>query len=84
MEAEGSACPKAALAAANRQIWSGVSLFADGWPVKRIGEETFRLCNQYLDEVVTVSNDQICAARKDIFDDCRAIAEPSGACPWRA
>jgi threonine dehydratase len=47
--------------------------------VKRIGEETFRLCNQYLDEVVTVSNDQICAALKDIFDDCRAIAEPSGA-----
>jgi threonine dehydratase len=42
-------------------------------------QETFRLCNQYLDEVVTVSNDQICAALKDIFDDCRAIAEPSRA-----
>ena len=56
-----------------------VSLFADGVAVKRIGEETFRLCRQYLDEVITVSNDEICAALKDIFEDTRAIAEPSGA-----
>ncbi|WP_256745211.1 threonine ammonia-lyase, biosynthetic, partial [Aeromonas hydrophila] len=79
VEAEGSACLKAALAAGEPVNLERVSLFADGVAVKRIGEETFRLCNQYLDEVVTVSNDQICAALKDIFDDCRAIAEPSGA-----
>lgn len=79
VEAEGSACLKAALAAGEPVNLDRVSLFADGVAVKRIGEETFRLCNQYLDEVVTVSNDQICAALKDIFDDCRAIAEPSGA-----
>lgn len=79
VEAECSACLKAALAAGEPVNLDRVSLFADGVAVKRIGEETFRLCNQYLDEVVTVSNDQICAALKDIFDDCRAIAEPSGA-----
>ncbi|WP_068978249.1 MULTISPECIES: threonine ammonia-lyase, biosynthetic [Aeromonas] len=79
VEAEGSACLKAAMAAGEPVNLDRVSLFADGVAVRRIGEETFRLCNQYLDEVVTVSNDQICAALKDIFDDCRAIAEPSGA-----
>ncbi|EOD54247.1 threonine ammonia-lyase, biosynthetic [Aeromonas molluscorum] len=79
VEAEGSACLKAALEAGEPVNLERVSLFADGVAVKRIGTETFRLCNQYLDEVVTVSNDQICAALKDIFDDCRAIAEPSGA-----
>lgn len=79
VEAEGSACLKAALVAGEPVNLERVSLFADGVAVRRIGEETFRLCNQYLDEVVTVSNDQICAALKDIFDDCRAIAEPSGA-----
>ncbi|MCS3456905.1 threonine dehydratase [Aeromonas sp. BIGb0405] len=79
VEAEGSACLKAALEAGEPINLERVSLFADGVAVKRIGTETFRLCNQYLDEVVTVSNDQICAALKDIFDDCRAIAEPSGA-----
>ncbi|MGY4026450.1 threonine ammonia-lyase, biosynthetic [Aeromonas rivuli] len=79
VEAEGSACLKAALEAGEPINLDRVSLFADGVAVKRIGTETFRLCNQYLDEVVTVSNDQICAALKDIFDDCRAIAEPSGA-----
>ncbi len=83
-EEEGSACLKAALAAGEPVNLERVSLFADGVAVKRIGEETFRLCNQYLDEVVTVSNDQICAALKDIFDDCRAIAEPSGPCRWPA
>ncbi|MFS1163707.1 threonine ammonia-lyase, biosynthetic, partial [Aeromonas salmonicida] len=79
VEAEGSACLKAAMEAGEPVNLDRVSLFADGVAVKRIGTETFRLCNQYLDEVVTVSNDQICAALKDIFDDCRAIAEPSGA-----
>ncbi|MFR9718873.1 threonine ammonia-lyase, biosynthetic [Aeromonas diversa] len=79
VEADGSACLKAAMTAGKPVSLDRVSLFADGVAVRRIGEETFRLCDQYLDEVVTVSNDQICAALKDIFDDCRAIAEPSGA-----
>ena len=79
VEAEGSACLQAAWEAGTPVNLERVSLFADGVAVKRIGEETFRLCHQYLDEVITVSNDEICAALKDIFEDTRAIAEPSGA-----
>ena len=79
VEAEGSACLKAALEAGEPVNLARVSLFADGVAVKRIGDETFRVCREYLDEVVTVSNDEICAALKDIFEDTRAIAEPSGA-----
>lgn len=47
--------------------------------MKRIGDETFRLCREYLDDVITVDSDAICAAVKDLFEDVRAIAEPSGA-----
>src|SRR6202000_2137829 len=56
-----------------------VGLFADGVAVRRVGEETFRLARQYVDEIVLVSTDQICAAIQDIFQDTRAIAEPAGA-----
>jgi threonine dehydratase len=56
-----------------------VGIFADGVAVRRVGEETFRLARQYVDEVVLVSTDQICAAIQDIFEDTRAIAEPAGA-----
>jgi threonine dehydratase len=47
--------------------------------IQVMGDETFRLCNALLDDVITVSNDEICAAIKDIFDDTRVIAEPAGA-----
>ncbi len=56
-----------------------VGIFADGVAVRRVGEETFRLARQYVDEVILVSTDQICAAIQDIFEDTRAIAEPAGA-----
>lgn len=56
-----------------------VGLFADGVAVKRVGKETFRLAQEWVDEVVVVSNDEICAAVRDLFEDCRAILEPSGA-----
>jgi threonine dehydratase len=56
-----------------------VGIFADGVAVRRVGEETFRLARQYVDEIVLVSTDQICAAIQDIFEDTRAIAEPAGA-----
>jgi len=79
VEAEGSACLKAAWEKGEPVPLNYVSLFADGVAVKRIGTETFRVLREYLDEVITCSNDEICAALKDIFDDTRAIAEPSGA-----
>ncbi|EOX4181625.1 threonine ammonia-lyase, biosynthetic [Vibrio cholerae] len=79
VEPEDSACLKAALDAGKPVVLGQVSMFADGVAVKRIGDETFRLCQQYIDDHVTVSSDEICAAVKDIFEDTRAIAEPSGA-----
>ena len=56
-----------------------VGLFADGVAVKLVGEETFRLCQMYVDEVIRVGNDAICAAIKDVFEDTRSILEPAGA-----
>jgi len=79
VEAEDSACLLSAWQQGEPTNLESVGLFADGVAVKRIGEQTFRLCYQYLDDVITVSTDEICAAIKDIFDDCRAIAEPAGA-----
>lgn len=79
VEAEESACLQAAIAAGKPVPLPHVGIFADGVAVKIIGEETFRLCQMYVDEVMTVSSDEICAAIKDIFDDTRVIAEPAGA-----
>lgn len=56
-----------------------VGVFADGTAVKVLGDETWRLCNEYVDEVVRVLTDELCAAIKDIFEDTRLIVEPSGA-----
>lgn len=79
VESDESACLQAALAAGKPVPLEHVGIFADGVAVKIIGDETFRLCQQYIDEVITVSTDEICAAIKDIFDDTRVIAEPAGA-----
>ncbi|WP_380184463.1 threonine ammonia-lyase, biosynthetic [Kalamiella sp. sgz302252] len=79
VEAEDSACLKAALEAGEPVDLPRVGLFAEGVAVKRIGSETFRLCREYLDDIVTVDSDAICAAMKDLFEDVRAVAEPSGA-----
>lgn len=56
-----------------------VGVFADGTAVKVLGNETWRLCQKYVDEVVRVNTDETCAAIKDIFEDTRSIVEPSGA-----
>ncbi len=79
VEAEDSACLKAALDAGHPVDLPRVGLFAEGVAVKRIGDETFRLCQEYLDDIITVDSDAICAAMKDLFEDVRAVAEPSGA-----
>lgn len=79
VEANDSACLKAALEAGNPVDLEQVGLFADGVAVKRIGENTFDLIQQYCDEVITVTTDEICASIKDIFEQTRVIAEPAGA-----
>ncbi len=67
------------LKAGYRLRLSQVGLFADGVAVREVGEETFRLCQQYVDEIILVDTDDICAAIKDVFQDTRSILEPAGA-----
>lgn len=67
------------LQAGQRVTLSQVGLFADGVAVRQVGEETFRLCQEWVDEIILVDSDAICAATKDIFEDTRVILEPSGA-----
>ena len=67
------------LKAGERVTLPRVGIFADGVAVKRVGAETFRLAQRYVDEIVLVSTDEICAAIQDIFEDTRSIAEPAGA-----
>jgi threonine dehydratase len=67
------------LKAGKRVRLEHVGLFADGAAVKYVGEETFRLCQQYVDEMVLVDTDALCAAIKDVFEDTRAVLEPAGA-----
>ena len=67
------------LAAGHRVRLDQVGLFADGVAVKQVGEETFRLCRELVDEMVLVDTDDICAAIKDVFEDTRSILEPAGA-----
>ncbi|HIM58327.1 MAG TPA: threonine ammonia-lyase, biosynthetic [Gammaproteobacteria bacterium] len=62
-----------------RVILPEVGRFADGVAVRQIGEKTFEIAKQMVDEVVLVSNDEICAAIKDIYEDVRSISEPAGA-----
>lgn len=58
---------------------SDVGLFSDGTAVKQVGEETFRLTRELVDDFVTVDTDTVCAAIKDAFEDTRSILEPAGA-----
>ena len=70
---------KRSLAAGHRVRLEQVGLFADGVAVSQVGEQTFGLCQQFVDEVVLVSTDEICAAIKDVFQENRSILEPAGA-----
>ncbi|HIK27295.1 MAG: threonine ammonia-lyase, biosynthetic [Oscillatoriaceae bacterium SKW80] len=67
------------LKAGYRVRLSQVGLFADGVAVREVGEETFRLCQQYVDDIILVDTDDTCAAIKDVFEDTRSILEPAGA-----
>ena len=67
------------LKAGRRITLAHVGLFADGVAVKQVGAETFRLARKYVDEMVLVDTDEICAAIKDVFEDTRSILEPAGA-----
>jgi threonine dehydratase len=79
VQPEDSDAMARSLAAGRRITLPHVGLFADGVAVKQVGQETFRLARQYVDDVVVVDTDAICAALKDVFEDTRAILEPAGA-----
>jgi threonine dehydratase len=78
VEAEESASMKAAFEAGEPVNLPEIGHFAEGVAVKRTGDLTFSICHQLLDEIITVDNDEICAAVQDVYEDTRAIAEPAG------
>ena len=78
VEPEDSAAMRDSVAAGHAITLDHVGIFADGVAVKRVGEHTLRLCQQYVDEYITVDTDQICAAIRDIFENTRSIVEPAG------
>ncbi|MEP7244640.1 MAG: threonine ammonia-lyase, biosynthetic [Gammaproteobacteria bacterium] len=79
VEPEDAATMHDSLRAGKRITLDRVGIFADGVAVKRVGEETFNLCREHVDEVLLVDTDEICAAIQDVFEDTRSIVEPSGA-----
>ncbi|MAD66887.1 MAG: threonine ammonia-lyase, biosynthetic [Porticoccaceae bacterium] len=79
VESDDAACLDAAMKAGKRVRLKEVGIFADGTAVAEVGKETFRILKDLVDEVITVSTDEICAAIKDVYNDTRAICEPSGA-----
>ncbi len=79
VEPDDAACLQAAMEKGRRVRLKHVGIFADGAAVAQIGKETFRVLRETVDEVITVSTDEICAAIKDVFEDTRSIAEPAGA-----
>ena len=78
VEPDDSAAMRDSLAAGEPVSLEHVGIFADGVAVRRVGDETFRLCQEFVDEIITVDTDQCCAAIRDIFEDTRSIVEPAG------
>jgi len=78
VEPDDSSAMRDSLAAGEPVVLDHVGIFADGVAVRRVGDETFRLCQRFVDEIITVDTDQICAAIRDIFEDTRSIVEPAG------
>ena len=79
VEPDDSNVMQASLKANKRVTLKTVGIFADGVAVKQAGKHTYDVCRKYVDKVITVSTDQICAGIKAVFEDTRAIVEPAGA-----
>ncbi len=79
VEPDDAACMTAALKAGRRTLLPWVGLFADGVAVRQAGAEPFRIARRCVDEMVTVSADEICAAIRDTFYENRSLPEPAGA-----
>ncbi len=79
VEPEDAAGMYESMKAGRRVTLERVGTFADGVAVRRVGEETFRLCQELVDEILLVTTDELCAGIQDIFEDNRTIVEPAGA-----
>ncbi|AYQ86350.1 threonine ammonia-lyase, biosynthetic [Burkholderia gladioli] len=79
VQTDDSCAMAQSIEAGERVTLSEVGLFSDGTAVKLVGCETFRLCSELLDGVITVDTDALCAAIKDVFQDTRSLLEPAGA-----
>ena len=79
VEAKDAEAMTLSLKKGERVVLDQVGLFADGAAVKEVGKITFPLCQSYVDEMIVVDNDALCAAIKDVFEDTRSILEPAGA-----
>lgn len=79
VEVDDSACLTEAIKFGKRVRLRQVGSFADGVAVEQIGKNTFEIIKETVDGVITVTNDELCAAVKDIFEDTRVISEPAGA-----
>jgi threonine dehydratase len=79
VESAHSNCLQQALKAGERVLLPEVGTFADGVAVAQVGAHCFEICRHHVDQVLTVSNDDLCTAIKAIYDDTRSITEPSGA-----
>jgi len=79
VEPEDAASMYESLKAGKRVSLERVGIFADGVAVKRVGEETFNLCREHVDEILLLGTDEICAAIQDVFEDTRSIVEAAGA-----
>ncbi|MDX8387167.1 MAG: threonine ammonia-lyase, biosynthetic [Ghiorsea sp.] len=79
VEPVDSAAMFESIKADKRVVLDQVGIFADGVAVKQVGEHTFEMCREHLDEIILVHTDEICAAIKDIYDEIRSVVEPAGA-----
>ena len=79
VEGEGQASMKAAIAAGKPVELEYLDVFCDGTAVRKAGTKTFKICNELLEEIVTVTNDEVCHGVRRLWETVRAIPEPSGA-----
>lgn len=79
VEPHDSASMHASLSAGHPVTLETVGTFADGVAVKRVGEETFRVCQPLIDEMILVDTDETCAAIQELFEETRVVVEPAGA-----
>jgi threonine dehydratase len=79
VQTDDSSAMAQSLAGGSRVTLADVGLFSDGTAVKLVGSETFRLCQESVDEIILVDTDALCAAIKDVFQDTRSVLEPAGA-----